>query len=234
MQIANPSSLNFELYWLYNLSDPLRTSNEHGGQGSGTRMQRSPQQVWSKATSHQSLHGRSQSDNSCTRSQVDPPGVGEHHGVDSSFKPAKSRSLVLKKGKVTDKFRFRLGEHRIPSVTEKPMKSLGKVINCSLNDRDSIKATSAELEGWLRTVDKSGLPGRFKGPGPKHIGLHGKTNKLRLPFSSVREEFIVARAREHLQYSDPEMPKCLGQGIVVEDREEGGRARMQSSRQKLD
>lgn len=36
-----------------------------------------------------------------------------------SFKLAKSRCLVLKKGKVTDKFRFRLGEHLIPSVTEK-------------------------------------------------------------------------------------------------------------------
>lgn len=36
-----------------------------------------------------------------------------------SFKVAKSRCLVLKKGKVTDKFRFTLGEHLIPSVTEK-------------------------------------------------------------------------------------------------------------------
>ncbi len=79
-----------------------------------------------------------------------------------SFKPAKSRSLVLKKGKVTDRYRFRLGEYQIPSVTERPVKSLGKVFNCRLNDRDSIKATSADLEGWLRTVDKSGLPGRFK------------------------------------------------------------------------
>lgn len=79
-----------------------------------------------------------------------------------SFKPAKSRSLVLKKGKVTDRFRFRLGDHQIPSVTERPVKSLGKVFNYSLNDRDSNKATGADLEGWLRTVDKSGLPGRFK------------------------------------------------------------------------
>ena len=52
-----------------------------------------------------------------------------------SFKPAKSRSLVLKKGKVTVKICCRLGEHQVPSVTEKPMKSLGKVFNCSLNDR---------------------------------------------------------------------------------------------------
>ncbi len=175
-----------------------------------------------------------------------------------SFKPAKSRSLVLKKGKVTDRFRFRLGEHQIPSVTERPVKSLGKVFNCRLNDRDSIKATGADLEGWLRTVDKSGLPGRFKAWVYQHgilprilwplliyevpmtivegfeqkvtsylrrwlglprslssIGLYGNTNKLRLPFSSVREEFIVARAREHLQYSGSRDAKVSGAGIVV-------------------
>ncbi len=78
------------------------------------------------------------------------------------FNPAKSKSLVPKKGKVTDRFRFRLGEYQIASVTERPVKSLGKVFNCRLNDRDSIKATSTDLEGWLRTVDKSELPGRFK------------------------------------------------------------------------
>jgi len=33
------------------------------------------------------------------------------------------------------------------------------------------------------------------------IGLYGNGNKLRLPFSSVREEFIMARAWEHLQYT---------------------------------
>ena len=126
---------------------------------------------------------------------------------------------------------------------------------CSLNDRDSIKATSAELEGWLRTVAKSGPPGRFKawvyqhGILPRFLwpllisevpvegfeqrvrsylhrwlglprslsnnGLYGNTNKLRLPFSSVREEFIVARAREHLQYSVPRDYKVSGAGIVV-------------------
>lgn len=40
-----------------------------------------------------------------------------------SFKPAKSRSLVLKKGKVTDKFHFRLREDQIPSVMEKRVKA---------------------------------------------------------------------------------------------------------------
>lgn len=36
------------------------------------------------------------------------------------FSPAKSRSLVLRKGKVTDRFRFSLGDTTIPSVSEKP------------------------------------------------------------------------------------------------------------------
>ncbi len=52
--------------------------------------------------------------------------------------------------------------YQIPPVTERPVKSLGKVFNCRLNDKDSIKATADDLEGWLRIVDKSGLPGRFK------------------------------------------------------------------------
>ncbi|XP_041934289.1 LOW QUALITY PROTEIN: uncharacterized protein LOC121697073, partial [Alosa sapidissima] len=79
-----------------------------------------------------------------------------------SFKPAKSRSLVLKKGKVTDRYRFSLAGATIPSITEQPVKSLGKVFDCSLKDSSSIQRTSKELEGWLRCVDRSGLPGRFK------------------------------------------------------------------------
>ncbi|RXN04375.1 reverse transcriptase [Labeo rohita] len=175
-----------------------------------------------------------------------------------SFKPGKSRSLVRKKGKVTDEFRFRLGQHQIPSVTEKPVKSLGKAFSCSLNDRDSIRESSTDMEGWLRAVDRSGLPGRFKAWVYQHgilprllwplliyevpmtvvegfeqkvssylrrwlglphslsnTALYGKTNKLRLPFGSVREEFIVARAREHLMYSGSRDAKVSGAGIVV-------------------
>ncbi|KAL6469714.1 hypothetical protein MHYP_G00208330 [Metynnis hypsauchen] len=79
-----------------------------------------------------------------------------------SFKPAKSRSLVLKKGKVTDRYRFSLAGATIPSITEQPVKSLGKLFHCSLKDSSSIQRTSKELEGWLRCVDRSGLPGRFK------------------------------------------------------------------------
>ena len=79
-----------------------------------------------------------------------------------SFKPTKSRSLVLKKGRVADKFRFSISGTPIPTISEKPIKSLGKFFDSSLRDAASIKATCEELEGWLKDVDKTGLPGKFK------------------------------------------------------------------------
>ncbi|RXN29637.1 reverse transcriptase [Labeo rohita] len=70
--------------------------------------------------------------------------------------------MVLKKGKVTDRYRFSLAGTTIPSITEQPVKSLGKLFDSSLKDTASIQRTSKELGGWLRCVDRSGLPGRFK------------------------------------------------------------------------
>ncbi|KAJ3595243.1 hypothetical protein NHX12_004547, partial [Muraenolepis orangiensis] len=69
------------------------------------------------------------------------------------FKPAKSRSMVLRKGKVVDKFRFNIADTAIPSISEKPVKSLGKVFDCSLRDTTSIQSTCTELDGWLKSVD---------------------------------------------------------------------------------
>ena len=79
-----------------------------------------------------------------------------------SFKLAKSRSLMLRKGKITRKFCFSLGTTKIPSLTEEPVKSLGKVFKCSLRDAASTKATNQDLVTWLAVVDKSGLPGKLK------------------------------------------------------------------------
>lgn len=68
-----------------------------------------------------------------------------------TFKPTKSRSLVLKKG-----------TPKIPSLTEAPLKSLGKVFNCSLRDVVFTQATNQDMEAWLAVVDEYGLPGKFK------------------------------------------------------------------------
>lgn len=53
-----------------------------------------------------------------------------------SFKPLKSRFLVLKKGKTSHKFCFTLGS--VHPIIEKLVKSHGKVLNCNLRDTSSI------------------------------------------------------------------------------------------------
>ena len=78
------------------------------------------------------------------------------------FKPEKSRSMVLKKGKVEEKIRFAIEGKPIPTITEKPVKSLGKVFDCTLKDTTSIQSTCRELESWLKAIERSGLPGKFK------------------------------------------------------------------------
>ena len=86
------------------------------------------------------------------------------------FKLAKSRSIVLRKGKVEDKFQFNITGTAIPTITEKPVKSLGKVFDYSLRDTTSIQSTCTELDGWLKSVDKSGLPGSLK-PGSTNMAF---------------------------------------------------------------
>ncbi|TWW81809.1 hypothetical protein D4764_01G0016240 [Takifugu flavidus] len=95
----------------------------------------------------------------------------------SCFKPTKSRSLVLRKGKVANRFRFALGGTPIPTVMEKPVKSLGKVFNSSLRDSDALLQAKADLRSWLTAIDKSGLPGKFK----TWIYQHGVLPRLLWP-----------------------------------------------------
>lgn len=64
----------------------------------------------------------------------------------------------------------------IPSITEKPGRSLGNIFDCSLRDATAIQATIRELESWLITVKKSGLPG-FKA----WIYQHGILPRVLLP-----------------------------------------------------
>lgn len=89
-------------------------------------------------------------------------------GARMEFKPAKSRIIVLRKGRVHDQFHFRIGEDLIPTVSERPIKSLGKWFRVELNDRESVKEMLGQAEAWMRAVDRSGLPGRFKLWGYQH------------------------------------------------------------------
>ena len=78
------------------------------------------------------------------------------------FKPAKSRSLVIKRGVVVDRFRFAIAGAIISTLREKPMKSLGKLYNCNMKDTVTIQKTTRDLCSWLTIVDKTDFPERFK------------------------------------------------------------------------
>ena len=52
------------------------------------------------------------------------------------FNAKKSRSMVLKRGKQEARFRFKLDGDVIPTVTEQPIKWLGKVFNESCKDTE--------------------------------------------------------------------------------------------------
>ena len=53
------------------------------------------------------------------------------------LKPKKSRSLLIKGGKCIDEKPFQVAEEIIPSIQKKPSKTLGRVYNISVTDRQA-------------------------------------------------------------------------------------------------
>ena len=78
------------------------------------------------------------------------------------FKPKKSRSLSLRKGKVAERVTFTVASQAIPTVTEEPVKSLGRWYDDSLKDTKRGKETKQMAENSLRIIDQCGLPGKYK------------------------------------------------------------------------
>ena len=78
------------------------------------------------------------------------------------FKPAKSRSFVMKKGRTAYKFRFSIAGTTIPTLSEYSVKCIGKIFDTTQRDTNAVRAAVGDLELWLTRVYKSGLPGRFK------------------------------------------------------------------------
>ncbi|XP_061917856.1 uncharacterized protein LOC133659137 [Entelurus aequoreus] len=78
------------------------------------------------------------------------------------FKPKKSRCLVIQKGKTTGKFKLLVQGETIPNIQGNPIKCLGKWYDDSMTDKNSIFSTENQVEEWLKKIDKSGLPGKYK------------------------------------------------------------------------
>ncbi|XP_061905517.1 uncharacterized protein LOC133651562 [Entelurus aequoreus] len=113
--------------------------------------------------------------------------------------PSRCRDLIAD---YYSNFRMRVSSGPTTSSWHKVeiVKSLGKVFDCSLRDTTSIQSTCAELDGWLKSVDKSGLPGKFKA----WIYQHGILPRILWPlliysFPISTVEILERRVSNHLR-----------------------------------
>ncbi|KAL2097226.1 hypothetical protein ACEWY4_006433 [Coilia grayii] len=78
------------------------------------------------------------------------------------IKPAKSRSLSIRRGARTDGTVFMAGGERTPLLSEQPIRSLGREYTADLSDRQMGKLVQQQLGRGLARIDGSELPGKFK------------------------------------------------------------------------
>lgn len=72
---------------------------------------------------------------------MDSPRLREAHHMGKNELQASKIKVFSKRGKLVDKFHFSLSGVTIPSITEQPVKSLGKYSDRSLKDSVSIQET---------------------------------------------------------------------------------------------
>ena len=77
------------------------------------------------------------------------------------FKAKKSRSCTIVKGKHKE-LHFSIGGDMIPTVKEKPVKSLGRWYTAGLSDHRRGMEIFNQAEEGLRSIDKTKLSGKFK------------------------------------------------------------------------
>uniref|UniRef100_A0A3P9H1W7 Reverse transcriptase domain-containing protein n=1 Tax=Oryzias latipes TaxID=8090 RepID=A0A3P9H1W7_ORYLA len=124
------------------------------------------------------------------------------------IKPSKSRSISIVKGKLSD-HRFHIGEEPIPTVSEKPVKSLGRWYDASLKDKEQVEQLRKDIAGGLENINRTLLPGKLKlwcmqyGLLPR---LLWPLTLYEVPLSKVEklERLINAYARKWLG-----LPRCL-------------------------
>ncbi len=79
-----------------------------------------------------------------------------------SFKGEKSRSLIILKGVVRGTQTFTINNTRVPTISEKPIKCLGKYYDDSLKDVSQVKEVKNQFKRWMEKINTCGLPGRFR------------------------------------------------------------------------
>lgn len=77
------------------------------------------------------------------------------------IKPSKSRSISIVKGVLSD-LKFFIGDDQIPTVSEQPVKSLGRWYDASLKDKDQVQQLHKDISSSLQSIDNTQLPGKLK------------------------------------------------------------------------
>ncbi|GFO49777.1 reverse transcriptase [Plakobranchus ocellatus] len=78
------------------------------------------------------------------------------------FKPKKSHSLSIRKGKVDETMTFTVAGQPIPTVSQEPVKSLGRWYDSSMKDTRGGAETLELASESLVAINKCGLQGKFK------------------------------------------------------------------------
>ncbi len=77
------------------------------------------------------------------------------------IKPNKSRSISIVKGQLKN-VKFCIGDDPIPTVSEQPVKSLGRWYNVSLRDKDQVQQVRQDFTNNLENINRTLLPGKLK------------------------------------------------------------------------
>ena len=78
------------------------------------------------------------------------------------FKPRKSRSVVIVKGKIESRYCFRIQGTDIPTIKDSAIKCLGKCYDETLNDSENVKRFKQQVSSGLAKIERSLLPGKYK------------------------------------------------------------------------
>ena len=118
-------------------------------------------------------------------------------------KAEKCRSLVLVKGELSKKEPM-INGIPIVSVTDAPIKYLGKTYNKTLSDREQAEETLAELERSLKKLERCQVPGRYKAWMVEHMLLP------RLLWPMTIYEITATKIKEMQQRITAKLKKWLG------------------------
>ncbi|KAI2655433.1 hypothetical protein H4Q32_017833 [Labeo rohita] len=126
------------------------------------------------------------------------------------FKPSKSRSISIVKGQLTGE-QFYISEEPIPTVFEKPIKSLGRWYSADLKDTQQIEQLRRDLANGLKQMNNTGLPGKLK----LWCYQFGLLPRLLWPLTILVEDFKCAKVRLDMSLTDSRDPVVRGAALSL-------------------